>query len=93
MNAAEYSRGGSSVKDGTFWGWGGNNSDWGKDLRGQEFLNWDFFIWDEGFEWWVLKGREGGPIFFVKLLTMEGFLVSPLLACDSSTYSRSRGPL
>jgi hypothetical protein len=62
------------VKDGAFWGWGGNNGDWGKDLRGWEFLNRDFFIWDEGFERWVLKGREGGPIFFVDLLTAEGFL-------------------
>jgi hypothetical protein len=31
------------------------------------------FVWDEGFERWVLKGREGGPIFFNKALTMEGF--------------------
>jgi hypothetical protein len=57
-----------------FWGWGGNNGNWGKDLRGQEFLNQNFFVWDKGFERWVLKGREGGPIFFVDLLTMEGFL-------------------
>jgi hypothetical protein len=38
------------VKDGAFWYWGGDDSDRGKDLRGWEFLNWDFFIRDEGFE-------------------------------------------
>jgi hypothetical protein len=62
------------VEDRAFWGRGGNDSDWGKDLRGQEFLNWDFFIQDKGFERWVLKGREGGPIFFIELLATEGFL-------------------
>jgi hypothetical protein len=43
-------------------------------LRGWEILNWDFFIWDKGFEWGVLKGRDGGPIFFLKLLVAKGFL-------------------
>jgi hypothetical protein len=62
------------VKDGAFWGRGGDNGNQGKDLRGQEFLNWDFFVWDKGFKQWVLKGREGGPIFFVKVLAVEGFL-------------------
>jgi hypothetical protein len=62
------------VKDRAFRGWGGDDSNQGEDLRGWEFLNRDFFIWDEGFKWWVLKGREGGPVFFVKMLTMEGFL-------------------
>ena len=56
----EYSGGGSSAEDGAFWGWGGDDSNWGKDLRGWEFLSWDFFVWDKGFERWVLKGREGG---------------------------------
>jgi hypothetical protein len=32
------------VKDWAFWGWGGNDGDRGKDLRGQEFLNRDFFV-------------------------------------------------
>ena len=62
------------VKDGTFRYWGGDDSNGGKDLRGREFLNRDFLVWDEGFEQWVLKGREGGPVFFVELLTTEGFL-------------------
>jgi hypothetical protein len=74
LDFSEYGGGGSSAEDGAFWGWGGDDSDWGEDLRGGEFLNRDFLIWDEGFEWWVLKGREGGPVFFVKLLTMESFL-------------------
>jgi hypothetical protein len=69
-----YGGGGSSVEDGAFWGRGGNDGNWGKDLRGWEFLNWDFLIWDEGFKRWVLKGREGGPVFFVEALMMEGFL-------------------
>jgi hypothetical protein len=62
------------VEDRAFWGGGGNDGNQGEDLRGQEFINRDFFVWDEGFEWWVLKGREGGPIFFIELLTTEGFL-------------------
>jgi hypothetical protein len=62
------------VKDGAFWGWGGDDGDQGEDLRGQEFLDQDFFVWDEGFEWWVLKGREGGPVFLVEVLAVEGFL-------------------
>ena len=62
------------MKDWAFWGGGRINSDWGKDLRGREFLNWDFFVWHEGFERWVLKGREGGPIFFVEMLMTKGFL-------------------
>ena len=62
------------VKDGTFWYWGGDDSDGGEDLRGQEFLDWDFLVWDEGFEQGVLKGREGGPVFFVELLSAKGFL-------------------
>jgi hypothetical protein len=70
----EYGGGGSSVEDRAFWDWGGDDGNWGKDLRGQEFLDWDFLIWDKGFKRWVLKGREGGPVFFVKLLTMEGLL-------------------
>jgi hypothetical protein len=57
-----------------FLGQGREQRQLGEDLRGWEFLNWDFLIWDEGFEWWVLKGREGGPVFFVELLTAEGFL-------------------
>ena len=62
------------MEDGAFRGWGRDGGDLGKDLRGREFLNWDFLVWDEGFKWWVLKGREGGPVFFFKSLTMEGFL-------------------
>jgi hypothetical protein len=62
------------VEDGAFWGWGGNDGDRGEDLRGWEFLCRDFLIWDKGFKQWVLKGRERGPVFFVKLLMMEGFL-------------------
>ena len=62
------------MKDRAFWGQGGDNGNWGEDLRGWEFLNWDFFVWDEGFKWWVLKGREGGPVFFVETLMVEGFL-------------------
>ena len=62
------------MEDGAFWGWGGDDGDGGKDLRWWEFLNWDFFVWDKGFGWWVLKGREGGPIFFVAMLMVEGFL-------------------
>ena len=62
------------VKDGAFWYWGGDDGDGGEDLRGQKFLNWDFLIWDEGFEWWVLKGWEGGPVFFIDLLAAKGFL-------------------
>ena len=62
------------VKDGAFWYWGGDDGDGGKDLRGREFLNWDFLVRDEGFEQWVLKGREGGPVFFVELLSAKGFL-------------------
>jgi len=27
------------VEDRAFWGWGGDDHDWGKDLRGQEFLD------------------------------------------------------
>jgi hypothetical protein len=62
------------MKDGTFWYWGGDDGDGGEDLRGREFLNRDVLIWDEGFERWVLKGREGGPVFFVELLVAKGFL-------------------
>ena len=62
------------VKDRTFWYWEGDDSDRGKDLRGREFLDWDFLVRDEGFERWVLKGREGGPVFFVELLSAKGFL-------------------
>ena len=62
------------MKDRSFGGRGRDNGDWGKDLRGREFLDWDFFVRDEGFEQWVLKGREGGPIFFLKLLVAKGFL-------------------
>jgi hypothetical protein len=62
------------VKDGTFWYWGGDDGDRGEDLRGREFLNRDFLVRDEGFERWVLKGREGGPVFFVELLAAKGFL-------------------
>ena len=62
------------MEDGAFWGWGGDDSNQGEDLRGWEFLNRDFLIWDKGFERWVLKGREGGPIFFIDLLMIEGFL-------------------
>ena len=62
------------VKDGAFWYWGGNDSNGGEDLRGREFLNWDFLVRDEGFERGVLKGREGGPVFFVELLSAKGFL-------------------
>jgi hypothetical protein len=62
------------VEDGAFWGWGGDDGDRGKDLRGREFLNWDFLVRDKGFEQWVLKGREGGPIFLVEVLAAEGFL-------------------
>jgi len=47
------------MKDGAFWGWGWDGGDGGEDLRGREFLSWDFFVWDEGFERGVLKGREG----------------------------------
>jgi hypothetical protein len=61
----EYSGGGSLVKDGAFRGRRRDDSDWGEDLRGWEFLDWDFFVWDEGFKWWVLKRREGGSVFFV----------------------------
>jgi hypothetical protein len=32
------------MKDRAFWGWGRNNSDWGKDLGGWEFLDWDLFV-------------------------------------------------
>jgi hypothetical protein len=63
-----------SAEDGAFRGRGRDNSDWGNDLRGQEFFDWDFLVWDEGFERWVLKGREGGPVFFFELLATEGFL-------------------
>ena len=62
------------VKDQAFWYWGGDDGDQGEDLRGREFLDWDFLVWDEGFERWVLKGWEGGPIFFVELLSAKGFL-------------------
>jgi hypothetical protein len=62
------------MEDRAFRGGGWDNGDWGEHLRGQEFFNWDFLIWDEGFEWWVLKGRERGPVFFLKLLATEGFL-------------------
>jgi hypothetical protein len=62
------------VKDRTFWYWGGDDGDGGEDLRGWEFLNRDFLVWDEGFEQWVLKGRKGGPVFFVELLAVKGFL-------------------
>ena len=62
------------VKDGAFWYGGGDDGDGGEDLRGQEFLDWDFLVRDEGFERWVLKGREGGPVFFVELLSAKGFL-------------------
>jgi hypothetical protein len=62
------------VKDGTFRYWGGDDGDGGEDLRGREFLDWDFFVWDEVFERWVLKGWEGGPIFFIELLLAKGFL-------------------
>jgi hypothetical protein len=62
------------MKDWAFWGRGRNNSDRGDDLRGWEFLGWDHFVWNEGFKRWVLKGRDGGPIFFVKMLAAKGFL-------------------
>jgi hypothetical protein len=62
------------VKDRAFWYWGGDNGDGGEDLRGQEFFDRDFLVRDEGFERWVLKGWEGGPVFFVKLLAAKGFL-------------------
>ena len=62
------------MKDRAFRGWGGDDGNWGEDLRGREFLNWDFFVWDKGFKRWVLKGREGGPVFFVELLVAKGFL-------------------
>ena len=62
------------VKDGAFWYGGGDDGDGGEDLRGREFLDWDFLVRDEGFERGVLKGREGGPVFFVELLSAKGFL-------------------
>ena len=62
------------MKDGAFWGWGGDDGDWGEDLRGWEFLNRDFFVWDEGLKQGVLKGWEGGPVFFVELSSAKGFL-------------------
>ena len=62
------------VKDRAFWYWGGDDSDRGEDLRGREFFDRDFLVRDEGFEQWVLKGREGGPVFFVELLAAKGFL-------------------
>ena len=62
------------VKDGAFWYGGGDDGDGGKDLRGREFLDWDFLVRDKGLEWGVLKGREGGPVFFVELLSAKGFL-------------------
>jgi hypothetical protein len=62
------------VKDRSLGGRGWDCGDRGENPRGREFLDWDFLIQDEGFERWVLKGREGGPIFFLKLLVMEGFL-------------------
>jgi len=40
----EYGGGGSLVKDGAFWGRRWDSGNWGKDLRGWEFLNWDFFV-------------------------------------------------
>ena len=62
------------MEDGAFWGWGRDSGDGGEDLRGREFLNWDFLVWDEGLERGVLKGRKGRPVFFLKLLAVEGFL-------------------
>ena len=39
------------MEDRAFWGRGGNDGNQGEDLRGQEFLNWDFLIRDKGFKW------------------------------------------
>ena len=60
--------------DGAFRGGRWDDGNQGKDLRGREFLDWDFLVWDKGFKQWVLKGREGGPVFFLKLLVAKGFL-------------------
>jgi hypothetical protein len=32
------------MKDGAFWSKRRNDRDWGKDLGGQEFLDWDFLV-------------------------------------------------
>ena len=62
------------MKDGAFWYRGGDDSNGGEDLRGREFLDRDFLVQDKGFEQGVLKGWEGGPVFFIKLLAAKGFL-------------------
>ena len=62
------------MEDRAFRGWGCDGGNQGEDLRGREFFDWDFFVWDEGLKRWVLKGREGGPVFFLELLAAKGFL-------------------
>jgi len=41
------------------------------NLRGREFLARNVFICNKVFEWWVLKGKLGGPRFFFELAAVD----------------------
>ena len=52
------------VNDGGLWGGGWDCGNFRVYLRWRKFLAWDVFVCDEVLEWWVLKGKLGGPRVF-----------------------------
>ena len=60
------------TEDRSKWGRGWDCGNFCVNLRGWEFLARDIFVCDEVFEWWVLKGKLGGPRFLFKLAVADG---------------------
>jgi len=60
------------TEDGSRRGGGWDCGDFRVNLRGREFLARDVFVCDEVFEWWVLKGKLGGPRVFLELTAADG---------------------
>jgi len=60
------------AEDGSGRGGGWDCGNFRVNLRGQEFLAWDVFVSNEVFEWWVLKGKLGGPRAFLELSVADG---------------------
>ena len=60
------------MEDRSGWGRGRDCGNFRVNLRGREFLARDVFVNDEVLEWWVAKGKLGGPRVFLELTAADG---------------------